>query len=204
MSLARDTSTGRMVAIKTVHASDVDVGRIRHEATVLEQLHHANILRLHDCGRSEETVYLVLEYVDGESLAKILARRRFLVPDVAVGVTREVASALAHAHKHRIIHGDIKPGNLLISREGRVLLSDFGLALAPGAPTLNSQGRILGTPRYMAPEQAKGEPADHRADIFSWARSSTRCWPGRQRFQATRRLMSSERSSSRIRCHWRH
>jgi serine/threonine-protein kinase len=112
-------------------------------------------------------VYLALEYLDADTLAQVLTRKRSLATDVAVGIAREVALALKHAHDRHVIHCDIKPGNVLICRDGRVLISDFGVALAQGQPALNDAGRVLGTPRYMAPEQARGESIDPRTDIFS-------------------------------------
>ena len=168
-------------------------------ATVLEQLHHANILRLHDCGRSGDRLSgagTSMGRSREDSGATAVSR-----PGRRCGCHSRVASALAHAHKHRIIHGDIKPGNLLISRRGEScsLISDLHCA----GSTHPTRGPHPGTPRYMAPEQAKGNPRPPRRHILPGA-VLYEMLAGTPAFPGDARLMSSERSSSRIRCHWRH
>ena len=168
---ALDRNTGRIVSLKTVRDRPSDLvthpTEFLHEAAILEKLQHRNILRVYDWGRSDGLLYLALEYVDAESLADVLGRQRTLATDVALGIAREVALALEHAHERKVTHCDIKPGNVLICRDGRVVISDFGFALGPGEPTLNAAGRVVGTPKYMAPEQAQGQSTDARTDIFS-------------------------------------
>lgn len=168
---ALDTTTGQVVALKAFHEhasrDDAALTPWLREARTLLELHHRNILPIYNSGVSNGVPYLALEFADADSLATILARSFSLPPDVAVGIVREVALALDHAHRRGIIHSDIKPSNVLITRDGRVLVSDFGLALAPGESTRTATGMVLGTPRYMAPEQARGEAMDRRTDIFS-------------------------------------
>ena len=168
---ALDTTTGQVVALKMFRASGPDLlpgeAHLLHEADVLAKLKHRNILQVYEWGESKGLVYLALEYVDGESLATILSQKRWVTPNAAVAIARDVALALRYAHRQGVIHGDIKPGNVLIARDGRILLSDFGLSRIPGSPASEVGGKVLGTPRYMSPEQAKGERLDPRSDIFS-------------------------------------
>jgi hypothetical protein len=168
---ALDTTTGQVVALKAFHEHASRDGAALtpwlREARALLKLNHRNILPIYNSGVSNGVPYLALEFADADSLAMILARSRSLPPEVAVGIVREVSLALEHAHRRGITHGDIKPSNVLISRDGRVLVSDFGLALAPGESTKTATGVVWGTPGYMAPEQARGEAIDPRTDVFA-------------------------------------
>src|SRR6476661_391012 len=151
---ALDTVAQRIVALKTTPKTGSDPMQLVHEAAALKKLKHPSILQIYDSGESAGVVYVALEYVDGESLAAVLARKHSLAPDVAVAIARDVALALRHAHRRAVLHRDIKPSNILIARDGRVLLSDFGIAGEPGGATLTRSGLVVGTPRYMSPEQA--------------------------------------------------
>jgi hypothetical protein len=204
---ALDTTTGQIVALKAFHddasRDDADVTPVLRETRALLKLHHRNILPIYNHGMSNGVPYLVLEFADADSLARILARRRSLPPDVAVGIVREVALALEHAHRRGIIHGDIKPSNVLISRDGRVLVSDFGLALAPGESPRTAAGVVLGTPSYMAPEQARGEAIDPRTDLFSLgavlyeALAGVRAFSGESAVDAIRQIVEQDPASLR-------
>jgi serine/threonine-protein kinase len=188
---ARDTRLDRTVAIKLLPAQLADDPQFRErfdrEARTISQLTHAHICTLHDVGdtpgadpQAPATHFLVMEYLEGETLAARLARGRLPLPET-LRIASEIASALDHAHRHGIVHRDLKPGNVMLTRGGAKLL-DFGLAksgtgalVSPSAaamPTvaapLTSQGTILGTVQYMAPEQIEGREADARADIFSF------------------------------------
>ena len=158
---ANDTRLGREVAIKT--AKQEFSGRFQREARAISSLNHPNICTLYDVGPD----YLVMELIEGKPIAGPLP------VEEAVRLATQIASAVRHAHQHGVIHRDLKPGNILVTRAG-VKVLDFGLAkfdrLRDNAPeaTLTEKGMILGTLRYMAPEQLKGLEADHRSDIFAF------------------------------------
>lgn len=168
---ARDTRLDRVVAIKTLHASrgagDASRQRFLREAKATARLHHENAVSLHDVGEDGRELFLVLEYVDGDSLRDILAEGR---PSLAA--TRQIivsiARALHAAHRLGIVHRDIKPANVIIRREdGRVKVADFGVARLAGDADLTVEGGVVGTPRYMAPEQLLGQEATAQSDLFS-------------------------------------
>ncbi|HSJ59359.1 MAG TPA: FHA domain-containing serine/threonine-protein kinase [Anaerolineae bacterium] len=170
---AVDVNLNRFVALKVLGAhlvADPEFeARFRREATAGMLLNHPNLVRVYDYGRTDRTVFIVSEYIEGRSLADILADGRPLGEEYAVQIVRQVAEALAYAHKRGIAHRDVKPGNIFISVEGRVVLLDLGLASAitSSRSSLTSTGTIVGTPTHMAPEQARGERVDERSDIYS-------------------------------------
>ena len=179
--LAHDLKHDRKVALKVLRpdvASDVNVERFLREIRITAQLQHPNILPLLDSGRvtapasdreSDVLAYYVTPYVAGESLRQRLVREGALSVGEAVQVAREIADALAHAHRLGFVHRDIKPENVLLS-EGHALVADFGVAhlLRPSDATLTETGVAIGTPTYMSPEQASGAgPIDHRVDIYA-------------------------------------
>ena len=176
--LAHDTKLKRSVAIKSIPAKLADDStsriRFRREAELLASLNHANIAVIHEIIEQDEGVsYLVLEYVPGESLAQRIAREPLKV-EQALSVARQIAEAVSAAHKKGIIHRDLKPGNIKITPDGSVKVLDFGLAktsVVEGTDieiTSTEPGHIIGTPAYMSPEQARGNPTDHRTDIWSF------------------------------------
>lgn len=176
--LARDTKLKRSVAIKGIpakFASDSKARmRFRREAELLASLNHPNIAVIHDIIEDEDgTGYLVLEYVPGETLSKRIAREPLTV-EQALSIGRQIATAVSAAHKKGIIHRDLKPGNIKITSDGHVKVLDFGLAKPSitGAEstqtTATQRHHIMGTPAYMSPEQARGQNADHRTDIWSF------------------------------------
>jgi serine/threonine protein kinase len=166
---AFDPMIGRTVAIK-LFPSELASGEGRErfikEARVVGQISHPSIVALHDMGieESTSTPYLVMEYVEGQPLERLLDKGSIPYPR-ACAWTAEVASALAVAHRKGIIHGDVKPANILISEEGRVKLTDFGMARLASRDSVDSP--LLGTPAYWCPEQILGKPQDARSDIFS-------------------------------------
>ena len=176
---ARDTRLDRTVAIKVLPshvASDPAVRqRFEREARAISSLDHPHICALYDVGRHENTDYLVMQYLDGETLAACLARGPLPLHRVLKHAT-EIANALDRAHRQGIVHRDLKPGNVMLTKDGAKLL-DFGLAkpprLLPSAATLTASapitaaGTLLGTPQYMAPEQLEGREADARSDLFA-------------------------------------
>ncbi len=160
----------RTVSLKILNpkmvAGDELLVRFEREAKICANLVHPNIVRLFDYGRWRGEYFIVQEWVDGMSL-KELSVRSNLTPDVALLIIKEVASGLAYAHLKGIVHRDIKPGNILIGKDGSIKITDFGLACSLSMPEITLDGTLLGTPAYSAPEQLKGTRVDERADIFS-------------------------------------
>jgi serine/threonine-protein kinase len=171
---ARDVRHERPVAVKVLHpelAAVLGAQRFLAEIHTTAALQHPHILPLFDSGSVGGLLYYVMPYVEGETLRARLARERQLPIDEALRITREVASALDYAHRHGVIHRDVKPENVLLDEEGRTLVADFGIALAvrhAAGERLTQSGMSLGTPQYMAPEQAVGEKTiDVRADVYA-------------------------------------
>ncbi|MBM3286228.1 MAG: hypothetical protein FJY88_02595 [Candidatus Eisenbacteria bacterium] len=165
-------SLGRLVAIKTLPAqlaaNQEFVSRFRREAEALARLKHENIVTVYDLEQEDESYVLVIEFVEGMSLSRLLSERGRLEPGHAAEIARQIASALAAAHRHGIVHRDIKPDNVLIeSSDGKAKVADFGIAAMAGSAFRTTTGVMLGTPRYMAPEQIRGEPVTGAADIYA-------------------------------------
>ena len=169
--LAHDERLDRRVAIKRLHAverDEVDAQRFQREARLGASLSHPNLVSIFDTEEDDEFVLLVMEYVDGETLADLLARGG-LEPQRAVAIVRAVAEALDHAHKAGIVHRDIKPANVLLGRNGSVKLADLGIAKAVERTDITDTGTVLGTPVYMAPEQLHGGKLGPATDIYALA-----------------------------------
>ncbi|HET7676731.1 MAG TPA: serine/threonine-protein kinase [Candidatus Limnocylindrales bacterium] len=170
---ATDGRLERTVAVKVLRPQllpdEAARRRLEAEARAAGGLSHPAILAVHDYAVSEDVAAIVMEYVEGETLANLVARRRRLPPDEAARVGAEVAEALAHAHAAGVIHRDVKPANILIARDGRVRLVDFGIArtVHSGLARLTSAGTLVGTLRYLAPEQLAGEEAVPQTDIYA-------------------------------------
>jgi len=171
---ARDPLIEREVAIKTVPLGlGLDpsrrasyLSRLRREALAAGRLSHPNIVVVYDVGEEGESFYMAMELLRGQSLDKALrSGKRFSPPDAA-DVLSPVADALDHAHSKQVIHRDVKPSNLFITEDGTVKVTDFGIAKLP-LTSLTGEGRIVGSPSYMSPEQVRGEPVDARSDVFS-------------------------------------
>ena len=168
---ATDAQLGREVAVKVLHPEygrDPDfVARFKQEAQAAASLSHPNIVGVYDFGTDAVGPYIVMELVDGEDVATLLARNGPLPPRQAARLAAEVAHALAAAHARGIVHRDVKPGNVLVSSDGRVKVTDFGIARAWSDARLTLPGVTLGSVHYFSPEQALGEQATEASDIYS-------------------------------------
>jgi eukaryotic-like serine/threonine-protein kinase len=168
--LAEDEELGRRVAIKILndrHANDEQfVERFRREAKNAAGLSHPNIVAIYDRGEAEGTYYIAMEFLDGRSLKELLIARGPMPIDDAIAYTRQILNALRFAHKKGVVHRDIKPHNVMVDPDGRVKVTDFGIARA-GASQMTEAGAIVGTAQYLSPEQARGAAVDQRSDLYS-------------------------------------
>jgi beta-lactam-binding protein with PASTA domain/predicted Ser/Thr protein kinase len=168
--LAEDQELGRQVAIKILnHRHAVDdsfIERFRREAKNAAGLSHPNIVSIYDRGEAEGTYYIAMEFLDGRSLKELIVGRGPAPIKVAIDYARNILAALAAAHKQGIVHRDIKPHNVLIGAEGRLKVTDFGIARS-GASQMTEVGSIIGTAQYLSPEQARGAPVDQTSDLYS-------------------------------------
>src|SRR5918911_43412 len=169
--LAEDQELGRRVAIKILndrHAHDEQfVERFRREAKNAASLSHPNIVSIYDRGEAEGTYYIAMEYLDGRSIKELILSRGPAPARVAIDYARQILAALRFAHRNGIVHRDIKPHNALVDSEGRVKVTDFGIARAGAASQMTEAGSIVGTAQYLSPEQARGTAVDQRSDIYS-------------------------------------
>ncbi|MFZ2616965.1 MAG: protein kinase [Anaerolineae bacterium] len=166
-----DVMLRRAVAIKVLpleYTYDQQfVERFRYEAITAAGLHHAGIVTIHDVGQQGSWHYIVMQYLDGVTLDQWLVNRGPMSVPMTAQVVRQVTDALDYAHSTGIVHRDIKPSNIMIGPTGRATLMDFGLVRAGEGSKLTRSGVVVGTPDYMAPEQARGEPVDGRTDLYS-------------------------------------
>lgn len=168
----RDSELNRPVAIKVLHrqysADEAFVKRFRREAQAAANLSHPNIVGIYDWGRSEDTYYIVMEIVEGRSLRDVLKSEGALLPRRATEIAAETAAALSVAHQAGLVHRDVKPGNVLLAKDGTVKVTDFGIARAwDDSQELTRTGAVIGTATYFSPEQAQGAAADARSDVYS-------------------------------------
>ena len=168
---ARDTALGRVVALKMPSAElgedDEIVKRFRREAEAIGQLNHPHIVTVYDLGESEGHLYMAMELLEGEDLRALIDRAGEIPLPDRVRILAQISEGLGYAHTKKVVHRDVKPANIMVTTSGQVKLLDFGLARVTDRETITRRGVILGTPDYMSPEQAKGEPVDQRSDIFS-------------------------------------
>ena len=168
--LGRDTELERPVAIKLLAESlagdDEFRRRFVREAKLAARLSDPNVVSIYDAGEDDGRPYIVMEHVDGETFADLLARRGRLPPDEARELAAQAASGLAHAHEAGLVHRDVKPQNLILRRDGTVKIVDFGIARA-AETTITQTGTVLGTAAYLAPEQALGKKVTAAADVYS-------------------------------------
>ena len=167
-----DTLLGRPVAIKILHANfasdDEFVSRFKREAQAAGKLNHPNIVNMYDVGYDQDMHYIIMEYVDGETLKEYITRHHRLSIDEAVKITISIGEGLEHAHAMGIVHCDIKPHNVIITNTGRVKVTDFGIARAMNSTnTVMYTNSIMGSAHYLSPEQASGKSVDGNTDIYS-------------------------------------
>ncbi len=168
----QDTLLNRSVAIKILHSQfssdEAFVKRFRREAQAAANLSHPNIVGIYDWGQAEGTYFIVMELVDGRSLRDVIKSEGALLPRRATEIAAETAAALSVAHQAGLVHRDVKPGNILLAKDGTVKVTDFGIARAwDDSQELTRTGAVIGTATYFSPEQAQGHPADARSDIYS-------------------------------------
>ena len=170
---ATDPLIDRIVAIKTITLSlaqeerDEYEARFYQEAKAAGRLSHPNIVTIYDVGRSGDIAYIAMEFLQGRELRDILNDEKLLPVDQVIDIVAQVALGLAYAHEHGVIHRDIKPSNIMVVRDGHVKITDFGIARMASAGVRTQTGMVLGSPKYMSPEQVMGKVTDQRSDIFS-------------------------------------
>jgi serine/threonine-protein kinase len=170
---ANDPLLDRLVAIKTVNMSfDPQEmaeyeGRFYQEAKAAGSLNHPNIVTIYDIGKTGNIAYMAMEFLQGEELRSLMSTGRPLAAARSVEITAQVAEGLAYAHQHGVVHRDIKPANVMLAVTGLAKITDFGIARMRSAEVKTQTGIVLGSPRYMSPEQVAGKRAEPRSDIFS-------------------------------------
>jgi len=168
---AIDTALESQVGLKVIRPELAEIpsfaARFRREVRLTRQITHPNVCRVHDLGESDGVLYLSMEWIEGETLDQLLRQAGTLRDARALEIASRIAEALEAAHAAGVVHRDLKPGNVMIDRRGKVSVLDFGLALEHGSPELTGPGLVLGTPRYMAPEQRAGRTVDARADLYA-------------------------------------
>lgn len=170
--VAEDQRLGRQVAVKVLHGqlarSEAFVERFRREAQAAANLTHPNVVSIYDWGQDDDLYFMVMELVKGRNLRQILKSEGTLLPSRVAEIASDVASALSAAHHSGLVHRDVKPANVLLTGDGTVKVTDFGIARAwTDSDQLTSTGAVIGTATYFSPEQAQGMPADARSDIYS-------------------------------------
>jgi eukaryotic-like serine/threonine-protein kinase len=168
---AQDILLNRNVAVKVLRQQFVHdeefIRRFRREAQSAASLSHSNVVSIYDVGQEDEIHYIVMEYVEGKNLNEIIKERAPLQVDEAVRIASQICDALEHAHQNQIIHRDIKPHNILIGRNGRVKVTDFGIARAVTSTTITQTGSVVGSVHYFSPEHAKGVVTGEKSDLYS-------------------------------------
>ena len=169
---AEDPMLNRTVAVKCIILMDEPAVRADYEARFFQEakaagsLNHPNLVTIHDVGREGDVAYMAMELLEGTDLRELTGRGRMPLP-LALELMAQAAEGLAHAHEHGVVHRDIKPGNIMVVRGRVAKVMDFGIARIRASDVKTQTGAILGSPRYMSPEQVTGQPADRRSDIFS-------------------------------------
>ncbi|OGS94480.1 MAG: serine/threonine protein kinase [Gallionellales bacterium RIFCSPLOWO2_02_FULL_57_47] len=170
---AKDPLIDRVVAIKTINLGlaldekEEYEERFYQEAKAAGRLSHPNIVTIYDVGKSGDVAYIAMELLQGRELRDIMNESGLLPVDQVLDIVAQVAQGLAYAHEHDIVHRDVKPSNIMVVRDGHVKITDFGIARMASSSVRTQTGMVLGSPKYMSPEQVMGKPIDRRSDIFS-------------------------------------
>jgi serine/threonine protein kinase len=166
-----DTEIKEDVALKLLNpeigSDDHIIERFRNELKIARRVSHKHVCRMFDIGKEGEKYFITMEFVEGQDLKNHIREKERLSPDEAVSIVKQVCEGLNEAHRLGVVHRDLKPQNIMIDQEGQAKIMDFGIARSVEAPGLTQTGVIIGTPDYISPEQADGEEADHRSDIYS-------------------------------------
>src|SRR5512135_2444842 len=170
---ATDPLIDRIVAIKTITLSLAQEEREEYEARFYQEakaagrLSHPNIVTIFDVGRTGDVAYIAMEFLQGRELRDILNDDKLLPVEQVIDIVAQVAMGLDYAHEHGVVHRDIKPSNIMVSRDGHVKITDFGIARMASAGVRTQTGMVLGSPKYMSPEQVMGKLTDQRSEVFS-------------------------------------
>ena len=170
---ATDSVLERTVAVKTVNMTLEQEGADKYEARFYQEaraaagLNHPNIVTVHDVGKSGDVMFMAMEYIEGVELRSLMGEGQRVGIGQAVSIAAQIAEGLAYAHQHGVVHRDIKPANIMVMPNGPVKITDFGIARRRSASDLTQTGMLLGSPKYMSPEQVIGKRADQRSDVFS-------------------------------------
>lgn len=187
-----DTLLGRVVAVKVLHphysGDDAFLERFLREAQAAASLSHPNIVGIYDIGQDGDSHYLVMEYVEGRSLKELIAEEAPFSLQRALDLAVQICAGVGHAHRRGLIHRDVKPGNMLVTDDDHLKVADFGIARALGATSMTEEGVVWGTPHYLSPEQARGEPATPASDVYSLGVVLYQMLSGQLPFQAESRL----------------
>jgi serine/threonine-protein kinase len=198
---ARDTLLDTVIAIKVLKpgymANQEALERVRQEIVLSRDIGHPNILRTYHLGEYAGRPYITMQWVEGATLARLIADQGSLSLPACIAMAGKLASALAAAHQRKILHRDIKPGNILVDRQGEPFLADFGLARLMGGPGITSHQYFLGTPYYASPEQAELQPLDERSDLYALGMVLFEMVTGRRPFEAEtgREVLKMQRST---------
>ncbi len=198
----------RRIAIKVLShdfSSDPEeMARFEREAIAAARLDHENIVTIHDVDEVNGRLFIVMEYVEGEDLENLLKRKGALPVLRATRIVREVARALEHAHAEGVVHRDIKPANILLHKDGKIKITDFGLAQRVGEREASADGTVTGTPHFASPEQIQGLPSDGRTDLYSLGvtyhtmLTGVRPFEGRSPDSVVRKHLEKPRPSARL------
>ena len=208
--LALDLRLERQVAVKLLaeHLADdpAFVSRFQREAQAAARLVHPNVVQVYDSGTDEQTdqYFIVMEYIEGASCAEILRDEGWVEVAEALSIIEQACEGLDYAHRHGVVHRDVKPGNLLRAREGQVKLADFGIAKATEQSSITQVGSVLGTAAYLAPEQARGEEAGPSADLYALGVVTYQLISGRLPYEATLAHRAGPQAAERAPAEARH
>ena len=168
---AKCSLLNRYVAVKVLRQEFINdeefIEKFRREAQAAASLSHANIVNVYDVGMEDDIYYIVMEYIDGKTLKDIIQEKGKLSLDETLDFSIKVVDALVHAHANKLIHRDIKPHNIMVTSDGRVKVTDFGIARAATSSTITSTNSVMGSAHYFSPEQARGGYTDEKSDIYS-------------------------------------